>query len=176
MFASFKHITTILVAIIFASVISSCCFMVICDECDPNEMDITLDYKDYSHEELDTVIIKQFEKSTGFSVMVDSFAMHTHFDTWQQNTNFYSLVKVFTLFNDFGNKDYRANYAKYDKYNYQLYFPKANLNLNITEMVVNFEKAEGCCDCDRYVITSYLINNSFRYTNDIPRSYYKITK
>lgn len=124
----------IVLVLVFFSVawLSSCCFMVYCDECEPIDLVVNFD-KNFSQNEIDSFLVVNKKYNDTTRLVEEDYFRNNNLSIALREMDY---TESYTFLNSVTNKSYNLTDAYYKK-----------------------GKSKGCCDCGGVEYVSFNYNN-----------------
>jgi len=114
------------------------------------EAELSISLIGFTSNETDTIIVRKFSKSTGFSTIIDTFLLN------EKNSGYYLTNDTLEI-----NASYGTDNGLLSRYDYEIYMPESNKLYQVSEIMENY-RSESNSGCKKEYclnsITSYKVN------------------
>lgn len=126
-------------------VLSSCCPK--CD-CIGGDTGITFRVSGFTSTELQTFMVKRYERNTSLTAFIDSFEVQPLFEPGTDSLLIFPRLLDERLI---------------ERYDYVLHNDSVATNILLNNLSVEYHEGKGCCKCPRYNLKRYTVNNIHQY-------------
>jgi hypothetical protein len=153
-------LSVLTIAVLFSTILSSCCHEVQCTNNDTLLNNIT--FFNFQKSDLDTVIVRRFTQNTNFAIPIDSFildSLNSHLDYYP-----YDSTATYSIYDFVGNS---FNIAV--GYDYEIFIPVTNTLAQISNILEPQSETKICPGGD-YTPTGCVNGITSIYNNGQPQA------
>jgi bisphosphoglycerate-dependent phosphoglycerate mutase len=114
------------------------------------EVELSISLIGFTSNETDTIIVRKFSKSTGFSTIIDTFLLNEKNSGYQLQNDTLKIIAA-----------YGTDNGLLSRYDYEIYLPEGNKLYQVSEIMEDY-RSESTSGCTKEYcinsITSYKIN------------------